>query len=260
MTGTDVMDREPTELELRDGEGCYVYGVVSADAGTVGVSGLDDAPVHLVRHGPTAALVSVVRLERPPGRRNDLLAHSRVLDTFAAAGAVVPVRFGSILLDEESVRSEVLEPRQDQFVQLLGELSGALQFNLQARYDEGTVLTEVVTGDPEIAALRERTRDLSEEESYPDRVRLGELVSQQLSARRASDEQVILDALTPHVLDYRTRPGGAIDHLADLAVLVDSAHRDQFEAAAEQLAGQMHQRARLRLLGPMAPYDFVGEE
>ena len=122
------------------------------------------------------------------------------------------------------------------------------------------MLTEVVAGDPQIAALRERTRELSEQESYPDRVRLGELVSQQLGARRAADEQVILDALTPHVLDYRTRPGGGIDHLADLAVLVDSAHRDQFEAAAEQLAAQLHQRARLRLLGPMAPYDFVGEE
>lgn len=260
MTGPDVMDGKTDQLELREGQGCYVYGVVPADAGAVGVSGLDDAPVHLVRHGRTAALVSVVATERPPGRRNDLLAHSRVLDAFAAAGPVVPVRFGSILLDEAAVRDEVLEPRKDRFAELLAELSGALQFNLQARYDEATVLTEMVTGDPQIAQLRERTRHLSEEESYADRVRLGELVSQQLAARRSVDEQAILDALVPHVVDYRVRPGAAIEHLADLAVLVDATRRDEFESAAEQVAAQMHQRARLRLLGPMAPYDFVGEE
>jgi len=260
MTGTDVMDREPDQLELRAGDGCYVYGVVPADAGTVGVSGVDDARVHVLRHGPTAALVSVVRIERPPGRRHDLLAHSRVLDAFAAAGPVVPVRFGSIMVDEESVREDLLEPRQDRFAELLAELSGALQFNLQARYDEAAVLTEVVTGDPQIAALRERTRHLSEEESYADRVRLGELVSQQLSARRTADEQAILDALEPYLLEYRVRPGSAIDHLADIAVLVEASRREAFETAAEALAAEMHQRARLRLVGPMAPYDFVGED
>ncbi len=260
MSGTDLMDADTDRLELRDGEGCYVYGVVLAETAAVGVAGLDDAPVRLLRNGPVAALVSPVQIERPPGRRHDLLAHSRVLDAFAANGPVVPVRFGSILLDEEAVRADLLAAQQDRFTELLAELAGTLQFNLQARYDEATVLAEVVGSDPEIARLRERTRDVSEEESFADRVRLGELVSQQMTARRETDTRTVLDALLPHVLGHRVRSGGGVDHLADLALLVDAGERGAFEDAAEELAAALHDRVRLRLLGPTAPYDFVGEE
>lgn len=259
MTGAGVVS-EDRELQVREGEGCYVYGIVPADASNVGAEGLDDAEVCLVRQGPVAAIVSVVRLERSAGRRDELLAHSRVLDTFAAAGPVVPVQFGAIVEDERAVREDVLADREQQFVELLAELSGALQFTLQARYDEATVLAELVREDPEIAALREATRDASEEESYADRVRLGELVSQRLETRRQTDEQRLLEALEPHVIAHRVRPGASIDHLADLALLVDEEQRDAFENAAEQLAADLHERARVRLMGPMAPYDFVGEE
>ena len=259
MTGAGVVD-EDRELEVREGEGCYVYGIVPADASNVGPQGLDDAEVHLVRHGPVAAIVSVVRLERTEGRRQELLAHSRVLDAFAAGGPVVPAQFGGIVEDERAVREDVLADREQKLVELLAELSGTLQFTLQARYDEATVLAELVRDDPEIARLREATREAPEEQSYADRVRLGELVSQRLEARRQTDEQAVLGALEPHVIAYRVRPAASIDHLADLALLVDNAQREAFDDAAERLAADLHDRARLRLMGPMAPYDFVGEE
>jgi len=259
MTGAGVV-QEDQGIELREGEGCYVYGVVPADASNVGLEGLDDAAVRLVRHGPVAAIVSVVRIERPPGRRNDLLAHSRVLDAFAASGPVVPVQFGAILQDEDAVRTELLAPRENQFAGLLAELSGSLQFTLQARYDEATVLAELVRDDPEIARLREATKDAPEDQSYAERVRLGELVSQRLEARRHADEQTVLGAIEPHVIAYRVRPVTSMDHLTELALLVDSRQREAFDSAAEQLAARLHERARVRLMGPMAPYDFVGEE
>jgi hypothetical protein len=51
-----------------------------------------------------------------------------------------------------------------------------------------------------------------------------------------------------------------VDHMADVAFLVDVEQREAFEDAAEAVAEAMQERARLRLLGPMAPYDFVAEE
>jgi hypothetical protein len=41
------------------------------------------------------------------------------------------------------------------------------------------------------------------------------------------------------------------------AYLVDHLARGAFETAAEQLAARWRDRARVRLLGPLAPYDFV---
>jgi hypothetical protein len=260
VRGDDLVtvDRETTDQEMV----CYVYGIVPADSPGISddVTGLDDVAVDLVRHGEVAAVVGRITQDRPPGRRTDLVAHSRVLDAFAAVGAVIPVRFGSVLPDRTAVTHELLEPDEERFAGLLADLAGRFQFNLRARYNEAAVLAEVVSEQPEIAQLRERTRDLPEDMAYADRVRLGELVAAALEAKRERDTEILLDVVLPHTVAYHLRAGTGVDHMADVAFLVDADHRGAFEDAAEEAAEAMHERARLRLLGPLAPYDFVAEE
>ncbi|MGZ6079630.1 MAG: GvpL/GvpF family gas vesicle protein [Myxococcaceae bacterium] len=237
---------------------CYVYGVVAGDADVPGgLTGLDDGEVELVRHGDVAAVVTVIEVERPPGRRKDLLAHSTVLDALAGAGPVVPVQFGSVLPDPASVVEDFLAPDADRFAELLEQLTGRSQFNLRATYNEAAVLAEVVAEQPEVAHLRQITRDVPEEVAYGDRVRLGELVASALEAKREYDAGILLDAVLPHVVDHSVRNGAGVDHLLDVAFLVDDEQRDAFEDALESLAEAMHERARLQLFGPLAPYDFV---
>lgn len=238
--------------------GCYVYGVVAGDLDVPGgLAGLDEGEVELVRHGDVAAAVTVIEVERPPGRRKDLLAHSAVLDALAGAGPVVPVQFGSVLPDRDSVVEDFLAPDHDRFAGLLEQLAGRSQFNLRASYNEAAVLAEVVAEDPEVARLRERTRGLPEEVAYGDRVRLGELVAAALEQKREHDGAILLDAVLPHVTDHVVRNGAGVDHLLDVAFLVDEDRREGFEDALESMAEAMHERARLQLFGPLAPYDFV---
>ena len=60
-----------------------------------------------------------------------------------------------------------------------------------------------------------------------------------------------LTVQTPAVTDVKltARP--------ELAVAVSPAQVAEFEAAAEELAAEVHPWARLSLVGPMAMYDFV---
>jgi hypothetical protein len=247
---------------LPEGVACYVYGIVPAARRDVpgDVTGLDDTPVELVVHGEVAAVVGGVTIDRPPGRRAELVAHSRVLDAVAAASAVIPVRFGSFMPSVAAVVEELLGPNHDRFTALLADLAGRAQFSIRARYNEAAVLAEVVAEQPEVAHLREITRGLPEEAAYPQRVRLGELVSKTLEAKREADTAIMLDAILPHTVAYHVRAGSDLDHMADVASLADVDQRQAFEDAAEAVAEAMHERARLRLLGPMAPYDFVAEE
>jgi hypothetical protein len=198
-------------------------------------------------------------VDRPLGRGADVIAHSRVLDSFAAQGAVIPVRFGSVLADPSDVVDELLAPNAEQLREVLDDLAGMCQLTLQARYVEETVLSEVVEETPEIAELRAQTRDLPEDVSYPARVRLGELVARVMDSKRDLDGQAILDVLAPLAVEHRVRAGSGLDHLADIAFLVADERRNAFEDAAEELAAGFHGRARLRLMGPVAPYDFVPE-
>jgi len=205
-----------------------------------------------------AAAVSVIALDRPPGRRAELMAHNSVVDTLANASTVLPVKFGSIMIDRESVVGDLLAPSHDRFVDLLTNLSGCRQFNLRASYVQDQVLAEVVQNDPEIAELRRRTRELPEGTMHPDLVRLGELVSRALEDKRDDDARTILETIRPFALDEARRQGGGVDHLLELAVLIEDERIVEFENGLEELAELMHERVRLRLVGPVAPYDFAG--
>lgn len=259
MTITRADARAEHQTGLPEHLACYVYGIVPASSPGLpdDVVGVDGAPIELVAHGELAAAVGVIAVERPRGRRADLVAHSEVLDRLAAVGAVVPVQFGSILPDRRAVVEEVMVPQEERLVRLLTDLTGRSQFNLRATYHESVVLSEIIAENPEVAALRERTRDLPEDASYGERVRLGELVARAMEDKREVDGQVVLDAVLPYCVSHRLRPAPGADGVLDVALLVDDDRREDFEDTLEAVAEGVHERIRLRLLGPLAPYDFV---
>lgn len=241
--------------------GCYVYGIVASDVEVPHrLRGVGDQPVGTVSLGDVAAVTSPMDSEGTLAGRADLLAHSRVLDTFAQLGPVVPVRFGSVLRSSGAVMAELLEPGHDRFGAMLAELAGHTQYTVRARYDERQVLTEIVASNPEIARLRESTRERPEESSYGERVRLGELVAHALEAKSAEDGDTMLAELEQHVTAMNLRESAGIDRLLDVAVLVEDERRTAFEQAVERLAERYVGRARLKLVGPTAPYDFVDAE
>ena len=241
-------------------EGRYVYAVLPAAGAPTGpLTGIDGAPVEYVELGDLVAATSVISLDRPPGRRHDLMAHSQLLESLAEATTTVPVEFGAVLADRESVVADLLAPGEDHFVELINRLDGTEQFNLRGRYDEGQVLAEVVQANPHIAELRRRTRDLPEGAMHPDLVRLGEDVSAALDQTRAEDTDTILSQVEPQVLEMRERPGAGVDHVFDVALLVERARREELEEMLEGLAEAVHERIQLSLTGPLPPYDFVGE-
>lgn len=241
-------------------EAVFVYGIVPAD--TVipeDLVGLHDGPPEVLGSGDVGALVDPVDPERPLGTRADLLGYQRVLDTVGSTTTVVPVAFGSVLPDGASVLEDLLQPNQDHFVELLAYFQGRRQFTLRARYLQDVVLAEVVEEDPEIAQLREDTRSLPEDAGLPGRIRLGELVAAAVQEKRWVDGQEILDHLAPLAVEHREREASDLEHLMELTLLVEDERSGELETAAEELAERMSGRARLSLLGPMPPYDFVQE-
>ena len=239
---------------------CYVYGVVPAGValppGARGI-GAPAAEVSLVRHGRLAALVSGVPAAR--AARRDLLAHSRLLDGVAATTPVLPVRFGTVLPGERAVAGELLAPRHDQLAAALAALDGCAQFTVKARYVEEAVLREVLAEEPEVARWREVLRDQPGGGTYYQRIQLGELVAAAVARRREADAATLVGRLARHATAVAHHPpadGGT--GIADAAFLVERGAWPALEQEAEGIARRWDGRARLRLLGPLAPYDFAG--
>jgi Gas vesicle synthesis protein GvpL/GvpF len=237
----------------------YVYGVVRASEApkvdAVGVGGRGQ--VRVITGGDLGAIVSDVDSGFVEASRDDLERHMAVLEQAAASATVVPLRFGTVMPDDDAVTEQLLHGRASEIDGLLSALDGRVELSLNGTYEE-QIFGEVVAEQPEVAALRERVRDRDEAASYYDRIRLGELVATAMAAKRERDTELVLAALRPLADDVHL---GDVAHERSVLNASFLVHRDrlpEFDRAAEQVAAENRARIRFRYAGPLPPYDFVG--
>ncbi|TDC76396.1 GvpL/GvpF family gas vesicle protein [Actinomadura sp. 7K507] len=256
----------PGDTPQHGGTPQYVYGVTRSGAALpADVNGLDDLPVALVEDGGVcAAIVSDLPRGRALGERADLVAHQRVLNSLVDAGTVVlPFRFGAALADRAAVEKELLAGNSERFGHVLDRLEGHVELRLKATYVQDTVLREIMASEPEIAELSRRLREVPPDVAdavYYDRIRLGELIAQSMERLREADGQVLLDGAAPAAEAAAPKSPAREEDVLDASFLVRTDRRAEFERAVDKLARDHADRVKIRLIGPLPPYDFVPEE
>jgi Gas vesicle synthesis protein GvpL/GvpF len=242
--------------------GCYVYGIVFQDVEpTDDASGVGDPParVETVRHDGIAALVSEIDLTKPLGEPEDLMAHQELLDASAAEVAVLPLRFGAVLTSKEAVVEELLAPHCEEFTTALRELEGCSQYVVKGRYVEQAVLPEILSENPEAAELADEISKAPDDDATRDvRIQLGEIISNAIAAKREADTRELGRILEPLCVASSVREPTHEQDAVHVALLVERSKQDDLEEAVADLARDWEQRVTVRLLGPMAPYDFTG--
>jgi hypothetical protein len=247
--------------ETRSKTGLYVYGILPGDVELNSeIDGVGNPPgeVRLVRSGDLAALVSEVDLLGPLGTPEDLQAHEEILDSIVAAAPVLPLRFGAVLTSEDAVVEELLEPHQDDFAAALEELEGRAEYVVKGRYVERAILAEILSEDSEAAQLRDQIRGADPDATRDLRIQLGEIINNAVAARREEDTRLLLSAAADHCeASFVRDPTHEMDAV-NVAFLVDEDKAGELDLVVEDLGSRWEGRVELRVLGPMAPYDFVG--
>ena len=240
----------------------YVYGIARAaeptDVKAPGV-GPHQSAVRRIVHGELAALVSDVD-PGPLVAARGLRAHWRVLEEAATKATVLPVRFGTVVDNDDAVITQFLAPRHDRLVAQLTELSGKVQLSVKAFYEEDRLLRGVVQRSRAVAQLRERISGRPEAATYYDRIKLGELVAGEVEQARESDTAMVLERLEPLAVAVRREPPAGADGAVNAAVLVERGRVDEFSEAVARLADDVEGRMRVRYVGPLPPYSFTEEE
>jgi hypothetical protein len=236
----------------------YVYGVASVSEPTkpLGADGIEAAPVRLVGEPELGALVSDLdtdALSAPQAVR----AHWRVLEEASAVATVIPARFGMVMDRDEDVCERLLDANRESLTALARELTGKVQLQVKGEYDEPRMLAEIVQGAPAVAELRERLRGVPEQAGYYDRIRLGELVSAEVEARRTADTDTVLAALEPIAAATREQLIRHSGTAFDIAFLVRREAMNEFTAAVRALDRELHDRIDLSYVGPSPAYSFA---
>ncbi|MDJ1134375.1 GvpL/GvpF family gas vesicle protein [Streptomyces iconiensis] len=234
----------------------YVYGIARVPVPSLpeDLTGVGDPPrpVRVLEQGDLFAVVSEAPENLTPKRR-ELLAHQRVLSEAGATKTVLPMRFGSVSDDDETVTG-VLADRAAHFLERLDALEGMVEYNIKATHEEEAVLHRVMADQPELRAASEANRAAGGG-SYEERLRLGEMVASAVQAREAVDADTVRRTLAPLAHDVSEGPE-SMGWLANFSFLVDHDTVADFAAAVEDLR-MAEPQLELRLSGPLPPYSFV---
>jgi hypothetical protein len=239
-----------------DTEPCYVFAVVDGDLPDDAVR--PDAGIaqdlRLLRAGPLAAVVGTLAPGQALGRAADLRAHDRVVAALVASGVtVLPLRFGAVVADADTVVTDLLTGHAAELIAGLDRVRGCVQFTITATYELDVVLGRLMDERPDLVTLRERAASVS------DQVRLGEQVVAALAQSRTADAPPLLERLAAVATALRSADPATPETVLQAAALVRSERADRFVSAVQGCGRRYRDRLRIRLVGPVAPYDFVPE-
>ncbi|MDR3473950.1 MAG: GvpL/GvpF family gas vesicle protein [Devosia sp.] len=205
--------------------------------------------------------LAVVASDSPESRydntRRNMMAHMRVLDEVMTEFTVLPIRFDSVAPSPDAVREQLLKARYGELTALLDGMEGRIEMGLKAFWYEDVVFQEIVQENPTIHRKRADLEGRSLEETYYDRIRLGELVEAELKVRRVQDADSILERLRPIAEKTKVNPTIADHMVLNAAFLVERSREAEFDEAVRRLDAEMGHRILTKCVGPVAPYNFV---
>ena len=246
--------------EREQAEGKYLYAIIACseprEFKTRGIGERGDA-VHTINHRRLAAVVSdSPNIEYESSRRN-MMAHTVVLEEVMTEFDLLPVRFGTVATGTEAIESRLLAPRYEEFTGLLEGMRGRIELGLKAFWHEGAAFEEVVKENEKIRKLRAALQGRSLEETYYERIRLGEEVEKALNHIRARDEEVILSRLNPFAHKTRTNKVVSDRMVLNAAFLIDRENGPAVDEAVKRLDEEFSDRLMFKYVGPVPPYNFV---
>lgn len=241
-------------------DGQYLYAIIGCpeprEFKARGIGERGDV-VHTINHGRLGAVVSNSSVVEYENSRRNMMAHMLVLEEAMEEFPLLPVRFGTVAPSAEAVEKQLLAARYEEFTGLIEQMRDRIELGLKAFWYEGAAFEEVVRDSETIRRMRDALNGRSPEETYYERIRLGEEVEKALTQKRARDEEAILSRIKPLVHKTRTNKVISDRMVVNAAFLVDRAHGAEVDDAVRKLDEDFNDRLMFKYVGPVPPYNFV---
>jgi hypothetical protein len=213
--------------------------------------------VHTIDFKGIAAVVSDTPIQEYEESRRNMMAHTRVLEEVMHQRTILPIRFGTIAPNADVVLEQVLKRRYDELISTFEEVEDRVEMGVKAFWYEEVIFQEIVEENPTIRSLRDSLKHRKAEETYYDRIRLGEKIEAAMEKKRDEDSEKILKKFNP--IAYKSRANKIITDKMVLngAFLVNRSREPEFDEAMRLLDDEMHKRVMFKYFGPVPPYNFV---
>ncbi|MGW5366667.1 GvpL/GvpF family gas vesicle protein [Actinopolymorpha pittospori] len=228
-----------------------LHGVVRQDHPFVASGVPDELDVELVEQDGLAVIVRDLP-DDTQLTEDDGVSFLDVLVGAVQGGPVLPLRFGTVAPDADSVRSEVLgPPAGDDLSARMDAIAELVELRITFTLNEDTLQT-LFDEDPQLRAAASRggpSADMSE------RVELGRLVAERLAARRShlvAEWVATFDDLVEEANTLSSSDEG----WEQVAFLVRRERLGQMDATVATLAERIGEEALIDYVGPLPIYSF----
>jgi hypothetical protein len=220
----------------------YAYAIVerAVAQAPVGTRGLGGTALRVTLAEGLAAVFSRHRTLRARPSPEAMWTHERVVETLMERGAVLPMRFGTTLADEDALAA-ALADRRDELLASLERVRGRVELGVRAAQPaREPAVSDAARAHPASITGREYV--------------LGKLRELRRAEHAAAALHEPLAGLAAEARQQRVR---APDEVLRAAYLVDRAAVGSFRAAVERLQAA-HPDTAILCTGPWPPYSFVG--
>lgn len=245
---------------MEESAGKYIYCIIRSEVPQeftiLGVGERGDV-VHTVHYENLAAVVSNSPQSKYEQTRRNMMAHTRVLEEVMEKRTILPVRFGTVAPGREAIRDKILRRKYGEFERLLRDMDGHVEVGLKTFWYEDIVFEEIIAENSSIRELRDRLLGKPIEQTYRDRIRLGEMVERAMQEKRERDSGQLLSALKPLAEDMREKEAITDRMVLNAAFLIDGSSQEEFDRTIQELDAEMGDRMMFKYIGPVPPYNFV---
>jgi hypothetical protein len=240
-------------------ENFYVYGIVRAQEAPQVVAPAvfeSDNPILSLAAAPFVALVSRIAIREVDATRRNMLAHARVIERAMDTATVLPMRFGMIVPDEESLRQR-LRANEAAIKATLADLDGRIEVGLRIAFADGVATREIGLEQPQLARRGEALSRRNANETYYERIDLGRTIEAALIDKKKREGQRLLARVKP--LAVRAVELGIQDEngILNAALLVERALEPRLAAEIDAIDGETSGRLAIRYVAPAPPFNFV---
>lgn len=235
-------------------EGKYIYGIIATDeAANFGPIGIDEGDeVVTIGTAGLSAVISRAGDELFEASRENLTAHTKVVEKVAERFAILPMRFCTVAESTDEVVN-FLEANARGLKNSLKDIEGKVEVGIKIIWtDMKKMYEEIAKENRAIRALKERGAV-----GQQALIRAGELVEAALEEKKAVEGEEYLRPLKRGPVKVKELESKTEDMVANVSFLLDRDWLQEFDARVEQIASEHEGRIDVKYVGPMPPFSFV---
>jgi Gas vesicle synthesis protein GvpL/GvpF len=238
--------------------GLYLYGILPNQLPeNINLIGMDNQPVYSNNLQGLTFLYSTAKHKKYLSSRRNLLTHEKVLEDVMNAGyrTLLPLRFGLVINDWETVTTELIEPYEEQLQKLLTHLGGKREVSIKIFWDKQLELQGLLEENSNLKAKRDslQGKALRMEEV----IDIGQMIEMALEQKKEQIINSFRAALNPLAKDILEGETMTADMIYNCAYLIDWEQEESFSYKVEEVDQKFGDRLRIRYNNFTAPYSFA---